>query len=108
MGDDELARMRRIVAEYDSVEDAELRSELLDMYGITRDTVIRGRRLIAATERPAPGADARTPRRGGRGRRRHGGRRPAPVGPPGRPTLRRRRTAPRKVVITLRIVVEFL
>ncbi|MEU5161031.1 hypothetical protein AB0G74_15675 [Streptomyces sp. NPDC020875] len=105
MADDELARMRRIVAEYDSLEDPEQRSEFLDIRGYTRGSLAGARRAIAAADRPTPGEpSSRAPRRT---RRRQGSRRPAPVAPPGRPRLRRRGPAPRKVVITLRIVVEF-
>lgn len=65
----EIARMRRIVAEYDSCEGPCLKSELLEAYGLTRDVIMNYRRIVAradlrgSTSPTIPKGRARTPRR---------------------------------------------
>jgi len=65
----EIARMRRIVADYESCEDPCLKSELLEAYGLTHDVIMNYRKIVAranlrASASPtAPKSRARTPRR---------------------------------------------
>lgn len=46
----EIARIRRIVAEYESCEDPWLKSEYLDAHGLTRDVVINYRRIVSRAD----------------------------------------------------------
>lgn len=46
----EIARMRRIVAAYDSCEDSWLKSEYLDAQGLTREVVINYRKIVARAD----------------------------------------------------------
>jgi hypothetical protein len=46
----EIARMRRIITEYESCEDPWLKSELLDTYGLTRDAIMNYRKIIARAD----------------------------------------------------------
>lgn len=65
----EIARMRRIVADYDSYEDPCLKSELLEAHGLTRDVIMNYRKIVAradlrsSTSPTTPKSRARAPRR---------------------------------------------
>ncbi|MER5770242.1 hypothetical protein [Streptomyces sp. NPDC001985] len=100
-----LNKMRHLVASYDSLDDPYLRSEFLDMHGMTRETIATYRRLITAEERRAsatPSATAHsTSRRTGRARRGGGS---APLAPPGHPGSGNRRRP--TISITVRIILE--
>lgn len=63
----EIARMRRLIAEYESCEDPWLKSEYLDTYGLTRDSIINYRRIVARADLRAsttPSSPASTKGRG--------------------------------------------
>ncbi|CAL9470575.1 hypothetical protein SUDANB176_02832 [Streptomyces sp. enrichment culture] len=67
----EIARMRRIITEYESCEDPWLKSEYLDAHGLTRDVIINYRKIVARADlrtSPTPPASgecvAHTSRRG--------------------------------------------
>jgi hypothetical protein len=102
--DPELARIRRLLRQFDSLETRLEQSEFLDAIGKTRPVIDSYRRYVARADRQAAAQKA-APKKGdapvGRGpehrlrrriRRRSPGRRPLPVnGPPGRDDRRRRR-----------------
>lgn len=78
----EIARMRRILADYDSIEDPDLKSDYLDAHGWAFATIVNYRRIVARADRrsaPAPVTATVRIRTSRRGVRR------TPTAPPFRP-----------------------